>query len=62
MRKAFVCRAGTPGIYTKLLKHTTYRVPVVPIVVIGRIHIGSIEVQVVHIGIIVPRRGPIVAV
>ena len=28
----------------KLLKHAAYRVPVVPIVVIGRIDIGRIEV------------------
>ena len=55
-------RTGIRNILCRSLKNTPYRVPVVAIVVIGRIDIRRIEVQVVHIGVIVTRRRPVVAV
>ena len=45
-----------------LTRYATYRVAVVLVVVVGRIHIGTIEVQVVGVVSIVRSRGPVVAV
>ena len=39
-----------------------YRVPVVLVVVVGRIGVGRVEVQVVGVVAIVHRRGPVVPV
>ena len=46
----------------ELLSYTPDRVPVVAIVVVRGVDIARIDVQVVHVGIIVPSRGPEVAV